>query len=189
VAVAFTRPEYGHMVGPPGPGFGDSIGAMTIAGGIMGALYHRERTGEATVVDVSLLGASRWAMGQAVGLLLLTGQPWTPPPEAAVKRNPLVNNYLTQDGRYLSFCYLQAGKYWVATCEAIDRPDLATDSRFADHDALLAHSADAIAILEVVFAERPLAEWRKRLENFVGQWTVVENTLELPDDPQVVANG
>jgi crotonobetainyl-CoA:carnitine CoA-transferase CaiB-like acyl-CoA transferase len=52
------------MVGPPGPGFGDSIGAMTIAGGIMGALYHRERTGEPTVVDVSLLGTSMWAMGQ-----------------------------------------------------------------------------------------------------------------------------
>ena len=48
---------------PPAPGFGDSIGAMTIAGGIMGALFHRERTGEATVVDVSLLGTGcgRWA--------------------------------------------------------------------------------------------------------------------------------
>ena len=30
---------------PPAPGFGDSIGGMTIAGGIMGALYHRQRTG------------------------------------------------------------------------------------------------------------------------------------------------
>ena len=29
---------------------------MTIAGGMMGALFHRERTGEATIVDVSLLG-------------------------------------------------------------------------------------------------------------------------------------
>ena len=38
---------------------------MTIAGGIMGALFHRERTGEATIVDVSLLGTGLWAMGQA----------------------------------------------------------------------------------------------------------------------------
>ena len=45
-----------RLPNPPGPGFGDSIGAMTIAGGIMGAIFHRERTGEATTVDVSLLG-------------------------------------------------------------------------------------------------------------------------------------
>src|SRR5262249_58448510 len=46
VAIGCTRPEYDLVVNPPAPGFGDSIGAMTIAGGIMGALFHRERTGE-----------------------------------------------------------------------------------------------------------------------------------------------
>ena len=54
------------LPGPPGPGFGDSIGAMTIAGGIMGALFHRERTGEATTVDVSLLGIGH--VGHGPGL-------------------------------------------------------------------------------------------------------------------------
>jgi crotonobetainyl-CoA:carnitine CoA-transferase CaiB-like acyl-CoA transferase len=189
IAVSLTRPEYGHMVGPPGPGFGDSIGAMTIAGGMMGALFHRERTGEATVVDVSLLGSAMWAMGQGVALSLLTDTPWTPPPEAAFKRNPLVNNYLTQDDRYLSFCCLQAGKYWAPMCAAIERPDLIDDPRFADHESLLANSAEAIPILEAAFAARPLAEWRARLADFVGQWTVVQNTLELAQDAQVVANG
>jgi crotonobetainyl-CoA:carnitine CoA-transferase CaiB-like acyl-CoA transferase len=65
----------GPLAGPPGPGFGDSIGAMTIAGGIMGALFHRERTGEATTVDVSLLGTGMWAMGQAFALSLVSGTP------------------------------------------------------------------------------------------------------------------
>ena len=52
-ALGSTRPEYGSLTAPPpGPGFGDSIGGMTIAGAIMGALFHRERTGEATEVDV-----------------------------------------------------------------------------------------------------------------------------------------
>ena len=87
----------------------------------MGALFHRERTGEATVVDVSLLNSGMWAMGQAVALSLLMDMPWVPPSDTAVKRNPLVNNYLTKDGRYLSFCCLQAGKYWAPMCEAIDR--------------------------------------------------------------------
>jgi crotonobetainyl-CoA:carnitine CoA-transferase CaiB-like acyl-CoA transferase len=189
IAVAQTRPEYGHMVGPPGPGFGDSIGAMTIAGGMMGALYYRERTGEGTVVDVSLLGTGMWAMGQAVALSLLLDQPWAPAPQAATRANPLVNNYLTKDGRYLSFCCLQAGKYWEPMCEVLGRPDLINDARFADHASLLANSGEAIAILREAFAQCSLDEWRDRLADFVGQWTVVQNTLELATDPQSVANG
>ena len=66
------------------PGFGDSIGAMTIAGGIMGALYHREKTGEATTVDVSLLGTGMWAMGQAFALSLVMDVPWHGPPTDAL---------------------------------------------------------------------------------------------------------
>jgi crotonobetainyl-CoA:carnitine CoA-transferase CaiB-like acyl-CoA transferase len=30
---------------------------------MMGALFHRERTGEAPIVDVSLLGSGMWAQG------------------------------------------------------------------------------------------------------------------------------
>jgi len=188
VAVAVTRPEYGHMVGPPGPGFGDSVGAMTIAGGMMGALFHRERTGEATVVDVSLLNSGMWAMGQSVALSMLMNMPWVPPAESTIKRNPLVNNYLTMDGRYLSFCCLQAGKYWAPMCEAIGQPDLADDPRFADHESLLENSGEAIAVLEAAFAGRTLPEWREVLADFVGQWTVVQDTLDLASDPQVLAN-
>ena len=79
IATNIMRPEYGHVPVPPAPGFGDSIGAMTIAGGIMGALFHREHTGEATVVDVSLLGVGLWSIGQALSLSLLLEMPWSAP--------------------------------------------------------------------------------------------------------------
>ena len=45
------------------PAFGDTIGGTFIAGGIAGALFHRERTGKATEVDVSLLSTAAWAYG------------------------------------------------------------------------------------------------------------------------------
>ncbi|MQY29323.1 CaiB/BaiF CoA transferase family protein [Nocardia aurantia] len=189
VGMAMAQPSYGHVPSPPAPGFGDSIGGMTIAGGIMGALFHRERTGEATTVDVSLLGTGIWAMGQAVALSLLMDVPWMPPPEGRARLNPLVGNYLTQDGRWLSLCCLQAGRYWAEACELIGRPDLATDPRFADHAGLQQNCTEAVEILNEVFASRPLDEWRTALAGFSGQWTVVQTTLELPSDPQVVANG
>ena len=188
IAIGAKRPEYDLVPVPPAPGFGDSIGAMTIAGGIMGALLHRERTGEATVVDVSLLGTGLWAMGQAMALSLVLDRPWTPPP-ASQMRNPLSRNYDTKDGRVLAFTCLQAGKYWPPMCDAIGRPELATDERFADHASLMANASEAIELLDAVFAGATLAEWRERLASFVGQWAVVQDTLEAAADPQTIANG
>jgi crotonobetainyl-CoA:carnitine CoA-transferase CaiB-like acyl-CoA transferase len=188
-AVGVMQPEYGEVPVPPGPGYGDSIGAMTIAGGIMGALFHRERTGEVTTVDVSLLASGMWAMGQAMALSLLLNRPWTPPPAGSVRLNPLSKTYLTKDGRWIALTCLQAGKYWPHVCVAIDQPELASDPRFADHVSLLSNSAAAAEILTKAFAEHTLAEWRDKLADFVGQWAVVQDTLEAAADTQSVANG
>jgi crotonobetainyl-CoA:carnitine CoA-transferase CaiB-like acyl-CoA transferase len=188
IAKSVQRPEYELTPMPPGPGFGDSLGAMTIAGGIMGALFHRERTGEATVVDVSLLGVGMYAQGQAIALSLLSGQPWGAPPASAMS-NPLTRNYRTQDGRVLAFTCLQGAVYWAPLCEAVGRPDLAKDPRFADHTSLRENSQAAVAELDAVFAGGTLAQWRERLDTFPGQWAVVQDTLEAANDPQSVANG
>src|SRR5205823_465384 len=48
------------------PAFGDVMGGMTLAGGIAAALFKRERTGETSVVDVSLLGLAAWNLGPDV---------------------------------------------------------------------------------------------------------------------------
>jgi crotonobetainyl-CoA:carnitine CoA-transferase CaiB-like acyl-CoA transferase len=188
IAIGAMRPEYEVVPAPPAPGFGDSIGAMTIAGGIMGALFHRERTGEATTVDVSLLGTGLWSMGQAVGLSLLLDQPWHAPP-GTYAGNPLSQTYTTKDQHMLAFTCLQAGKYWPELCKLIGRPELADDQRFADHASLLANTMDAVAVLTEIFASATVGEWRERLQDFTGQWTVVQDTLEAAADPQTVANG
>lgn len=188
VATAVMAQSATEVPTPPGPGFGDSIGAMTIAGGMMGALFHRERTGEATVVDVSLLGSGMWAMGQSIALSRVTGEPMRPRPKDGPS-NPLVGQYLTEDGRWLSMCCLQAGKYWQPLCEAVGRPELATDPRFADHASLMANSVEAVSLLRAIFSSASLADWRKRLEGFSGQWTVVQDSYDVGDDPQAVANG
>jgi crotonobetainyl-CoA:carnitine CoA-transferase CaiB-like acyl-CoA transferase len=189
IAMGLKQADATSLPPPPGPAFGDSIGAMTIAGGIMGALYHRERTGEATTVDVSLLGTGLWSMGATLALSLQLGMGWAPPPAGRSTGNPLVTNYVTSDGRFLSFSCLQAAKYWPDMCKVVDRPDLATDERFADAAAIRENAEAGTQILRGIFAERTLAEWRERLADFSGQWTVAQDTLEAADDPQTLANG
>jgi crotonobetainyl-CoA:carnitine CoA-transferase CaiB-like acyl-CoA transferase len=189
VAMGAKRPEYDLVPVPPAPGFGDSIGAMTIAGGIMGGLFHRERTGEGTVVDVSLFGSGLWAMGQAIAVSLLLGQPWAPPPAEALSGNPLSRNYGTNDGHVLAFTCLQVAKYWPDMCNVIGQPTLADDPRFADGPSLLGNGAEAAGILASAFAQASLEQWRERLSSFTGQWAVVQNTLEAAQDVQTIANG
>jgi crotonobetainyl-CoA:carnitine CoA-transferase CaiB-like acyl-CoA transferase len=188
IALGAKRPEYDLVPPPPAPGFGDSIGGMTIAGGIMGALFHRERTGEATVVDVSLFGVGLWAMGQAMALSLALGIPWAAPSAAQMGANPLTRNYDTQDGT-LAFTCLQAVKYWPTLAVVIGKPELATDERFTDHESLMANGADAAQELTEAFASGTTAEWRERLGEWDGQWTVLQTTLDAAVDPQTLANG
>jgi crotonobetainyl-CoA:carnitine CoA-transferase CaiB-like acyl-CoA transferase len=190
VAVGVRPADADWMPAPPGPGFGDSVGAMTIAGGIMGALYHREKTGEATTVDVSLLASGMWAMGQAYALSLFLDQPWQGLPSTAGRLNPLVRNYVAKDERQLSVCCLQASRYWAELCDLVGRPEAGVDPRFADHASLLENTADAQALMQEAFAQHTISEWRERLADFTGQWCVVQDTLEAATvDPQVAANG
>ena len=157
----------------------------------MGALFHREKTGEATVVDVSLLATAMWSMGATIAVSKQLGFAWTGPPAGGggMTGNPLVATYRSSDGRFIAFSCLQAGRYWPDMCRVIERPELATDERFAKDEDLIANAADATEILREVFAARPLAEWRGVLDDFSGQWAVVQDTLEAIEDVQAVANG
>jgi crotonobetainyl-CoA:carnitine CoA-transferase CaiB-like acyl-CoA transferase len=187
--IALGLKQHENVPPPPAPAFGDSIGAMTIAGAIMGALYHRERTGDATEVDVSLLATGLWSMGAAMALSLQLQHPWEPPPVGAPTRNPLVSNYRTKDDHWVALCCLQAGKYWAEACEVLGRAEFASDERFADAATLMAHAGEAAEVVASAFSERTLDEWRERLADFSGQWAVVQDTLEASRDPQTVANG
>jgi crotonobetainyl-CoA:carnitine CoA-transferase CaiB-like acyl-CoA transferase len=189
IALGLKAPDAPHAPTPP-PAFGDSIGAMTIAGGIMGALFHRERTGEATTVDVSLLATGMWSMGAGLALSLQLGIPWGGSAGGTgAPGNPLMGNFEMKDGKQISMCCLQPLRYWADACTLIGRPELADDERFTSIEALAEHSAEGVEILKAAFAEKTADEWRPLLQEFSGQWTFVQTTLEVADDPQAVANG
>src|SRR3546814_7545064 len=91
--MAVTPEELGGPLKQPGPAYGDTIGGMNIAGGISAALFHRERTGEATELDVSLLSSGIWANAMGIAMAMeLKRLPFKAemPKSGGMKGNPLV---------------------------------------------------------------------------------------------------
>lgn len=62
----FTVARAIRPVGPPGPAFGDTTSGAMLSGAICAALVKRLRTGEGSVVDVSLLGRAMWSMQRLI---------------------------------------------------------------------------------------------------------------------------
>ncbi len=189
-AASITPQGSAGLINPPAPAYGDTVSGTNLAGGIAAALLKRERTGEPSVVDVSLLGSGLWAMGHGIALSLHLDQAWTAPPLGShgSVANPLSGLYTTADGRYLSFVMLQPAKYWADVCHHIDRPDLAEDPRFADAGKIAEHTAEAVGILREVIATRTLAEWTERFATLAGPWAPVQDSLQVGDDAQIRAN-
>jgi crotonobetainyl-CoA:carnitine CoA-transferase CaiB-like acyl-CoA transferase len=175
----------------PGPGYGDSIGAMTIAGGIAAALLDRERTGTTHIVDVSLLATGMWALAGPIALSDLSGQAWESPPSDAtgMPSNPLTGVYQTADERFIAVAMLQGFHYWPDFCSRIGRDDLVGDPRFDSASNLMANAPEAAELIATTIGKRTLAEWTSRFEGMKGQWSIVQNTVDVAKDPQVVANG
>jgi crotonobetainyl-CoA:carnitine CoA-transferase CaiB-like acyl-CoA transferase len=168
--------------------FGDSMGGMTLAGGIAAALFRRERTGEAPLVDVSLLGTAMWIMAPDIVATKLLGFD-LPGFDRTQSPNPIVNSYRTKDGRWLFLNMLQPDRFWADLCTHLGRPDLITDARFADGRVRFENRAACVQELDAVFAERTLDEWRRVLADVEGVWAPMQSARELPADPQAIANG
>ncbi len=188
-AASLTPPNVEGLISPP-PAYGDTISGTNLAGGIAAALLKRERTGEPSVVDVSLLGSGLWTMGHALAVSLRLKQPWVAPPQGSrgAMSNPLSGLYRTADGRYISFVMLQPAKFWADVCQHIGRPELADDPRFATAEQIAAHADEGMKILQDVIATRTLPEWTERFGTLAGPWAPVQDTLQAQGDPQIRAN-
>ncbi len=169
------------------PAFFDLQGASTIAGAISTALFRRERHGEASVVDVSLLSVGWWTMAPDIVAALYTST--LNRIDRTRPGNPLVNPYRAADGRWLYLVCLQSDRFWSEVCGIVERPDLIGDPRFVDAQARFAHREECVAELDEAFATRPLTEWQDRFAAFTGVWAPVLAPAEVYDHPQAGPNG
>jgi crotonobetainyl-CoA:carnitine CoA-transferase CaiB-like acyl-CoA transferase len=189
----WSRGGVGYMLSEPGKpiimqraAFGDTIGATFIAGGIAAALYHREKTGQGCVLDVSLLGTAVWLMAPDILAALLLGHD-LPHNDRTRAPNPLMNTYLCKDDKWLMLMMLTPMRHWEEFCKAIEREELATQyplMKWIEEDT----RRELVQLLGDHFVTRTRSEWIERLLQYDTIHAPVQTPTEIRDDPQVTAN-
>lgn len=184
---AQTLARAGEPPTQPRPALGDHAGAMNIAFGMASALYHRERTGEASTVEISLLSSAAWVLSSDVTVAAAL----TDEQLASVQREGLYalkRSYQTNDGRWLLLMFLDPERYWSGLCERINRADLLEDSRFIDLDNRIKHGDALIDEIANTFITHDLAYWRNAFAGWDAPWEVCQTIREVTQDPQLLAN-
>jgi crotonobetainyl-CoA:carnitine CoA-transferase CaiB-like acyl-CoA transferase len=170
------------------PGVGDHAAATSLVCGILAALRLVEATGQGRYVDVSLLQTGLYVFGNDVANALVTRAPARRHDRRAPP-NPLWNSYPVAGERWILLVMIDAERYWPRLCEAIGRPELRDDPRFADPFARTANARALVEELEAAFRAHSLEEWRPRLDAAGLIWSPVHTVEEAIWDPQARALG
>ncbi|MFI5287979.1 MAG: CaiB/BaiF CoA transferase family protein, partial [Candidatus Dormibacteria bacterium] len=187
-----TPPDSPRAMVQPAGAYGDSMGGAIMAGGIAAALFARDRTGEPSVIDVSLMSVAAWAIALSLSTAMLTDEVTPPPvltapPYLAV--NPTLGSFRTSDGRFITLMMLQPSRYFADVCRHLEIEDLLEDERFQTAEGLMANADEVGKHVAAAIAKRPFAYWSEHLQTMEGPWAPMQNPLEIAGDPQMAANG
>jgi CoA:oxalate CoA-transferase len=177
----------GPIGGPPvrvGTSIGDLAAGLFAALGIAAALAERAATGRGRRVDVAMLDCQVALLENALARFAATGE--VPGPLGT--RHPSIapfEAYPTADGPLVIACGTDA--LFRALAEALERPALAEDPRFATAATRVVHADALHAALADALAARPRAAWISTLERVGVPCAPIQDVAELAATPQVRA--
>jgi CoA:oxalate CoA-transferase len=134
----------------------DTVGGLNAAFAIMGALYHRSRTGEGQFIDVALLDSIMPLLGWVAANWLIGGLPPHPMGNDNFTAAPS-GTFPTADG-FINIAANQQDQ-WEKLADAVGVPELKTDERFHGRDARKRNRRALTRLLEPRLRQRPTDEW------------------------------
>ena len=177
----------GHPGSPPtrlGVPIADIGGGMFAAYAIVAALFERERSGEGSYVDVSMLGGQVAMLTYQAGLYLSTGAT----PGQLGNAHPMIapyDTFRTADG-YVNIA-VGNDSLWARFCTALELTSLLEDERFA-HNAGRSQARDALyATLEPRLGTLTTAEVVRRLDAAGVPCGPIRDVAQTMDDDQTQA--
>ncbi len=166
------------------PAMGDHPTALGLFGGIMLALFDRERTGKGTEVTTSLLANGLWVNGiLAQAILCGSGEVSVPGPA-----NPLTalnNLYLCKDERWFVLAIQNEEKCWPVMTSLLKRPDLTEDQRYIDTKSRWKNAAVLSGIFADIFKTEDMRHWIKLFAGTPILISPVNKLEDIRDDRQM----
>jgi CoA:oxalate CoA-transferase len=164
----------------------DTVGGLNAAFAIMGALYHRERTGQGQFIDVALLDSIMPLVGWVAANWLIGGQPPQPMGNDNFTAAPS-GTFRTGDG-FINIAANQQ-EQWEKLADAFGLPELRTDPRFAKRDDRKANRAALTPLLEQKLAARSTADWVSLLNGLGIPSGAIPTLQEALASPQIQHRG
>ncbi|WP_420564548.1 CaiB/BaiF CoA transferase family protein [Thalassobaculum sp.] len=179
----------GDADGPPmkvGTSIADLTTGLYAAQAVLAALRLRDRTGEGSRVDVSMLDAMASLLTFNAGMYFATGES----PRRRGNVHPTISPYEpfpVADG------WINVGvandKFWALFCDALEQPDLKTDPRFDTAPKRAAGRAALVQILTPIFATRSREDWLSRLSAVGIPCGAIKTVGEVCEAPQLIERG
>ncbi len=178
----------GHPeTGPVRAGFTavDLSTGITAAFACATALYRQLATGEGQHLDVTMFESSLSLLAPLLIDYLTTGTLARPVGNSSPARIPTADSFPVAGGSLLMTCLTE--RQWQGLCQALDRPGLAADPRFATLAARQANAGALRAALEEALAADTAEGWERRLAE-VGVPAAPVNTIaEALDHPALAS--
>jgi formyl-CoA transferase len=172
-----------------GPAVCDFLSGVHLFAGILGALLHRERTGEGQLVEVAMLEASVVALASAIGAVV-DGDGGVP--ERTGNRHPALamapyNVYPARDGHVAIFT--ASDRHWVSIARVLGREDLLASPEYATTPARAARMAEIDEMVEAWTRPRAKDEVLAVLTRAHVPCAPVRTAREVLDDPHLAERG
>ncbi len=163
---------------------GDLAGGMYAAFAIAAALYHREKSGEGSYIDISLLDSLTALLTYVAQYYFHDGI--VPGPMGTEHMSVVpYQTFKTVDGHLVVAAFTE--KFWQGLCRAIDLPELIDDPRFRNNDARREHRRELVPILVERFGQRSTDEWMVQLAKEGVPSGPINKLDRVFCDPQILA--
>ena len=164
-----------------GPALADAMTGFYAAYGVLGAIVERGRTGVGRKVEVSMLEAMCHFNLDAFTHYFSEDEVMGPYSRPSVSQSYVLE---CADGLWIALHMSSPEKFWQGLANAIERPRLFDDPRFATREARITHQEDLITLLGGLFREQTRATWCARLEAQDVPHAPMYDTREAMEDPQ-----